>query len=70
METLTIELYNSSARKLLKDLEDLNILRVVKKKSSKPKNLADKFAGKISKKTATEMQINIDKSRKEWERDI
>ena len=66
MKTMTIELYNDSARKLIKDLEDLNILRVVKSSPRKQKNIADKFSGKLSEKTANQMQDYVAKGRKEW----
>lgn len=66
MKTLTIELYHDSARKLIKDLEDLKILKVVKTELKKKKDIASRFSGKLSVKTANELHTYVAKSRKEW----
>ncbi|MCO6485968.1 MAG: hypothetical protein J5I41_09375 [Saprospiraceae bacterium] len=70
MQTITIELLNEHALKLLQQLERLNILRLVvakKKSSQQPKR---QWAGSISKETAKRMLSNVEESRNEWERNI
>ncbi len=70
VETLTIELTSPLAYSRIKELEQLHILRVVKKIEKKKVPLSKKFAGILSKETGEKMQKYISKSRKEWERDI
>lgn len=52
---------------ILKEVEAL-----LKKASVSPKTtkLSDRFAGKLSAKTAKQLQDHIVQSRNEWERDI
>jgi len=52
---------------ILKEVEAL-----LKKASTPPKTtkLSERFAGKLSSKTAKQLQEHIVKSRNEWERDI
>lgn len=37
---------------------------------AKPAKLSDKYSGKLSKKLGQKLQKHVDKSRKEWERNI
>lgn len=66
MTTLTIELTSDKALKLLQDLEDLDIIRVVKKTGQLSK-LRSKIKTKMSEE-AIEQQLT--KLRNEWQRDI
>jgi len=63
MKTITIELLNEHALKLLKEMEDLKLLRLVdvQKRSSKKK-----WSGSISKETAEKLDAFVKKSRDEW----
>ena len=65
----TIELLNDNALNLLHDLERLNLLRFIKKETAKdvviqtampPKK---RFAGRISKTTAANLQEQLKQSR-------
>jgi len=69
MQIITVELLDDRALALLKQLEKLHILRFVtnEKLGNKPKR---QWAGSISKETAANMLLEIDKSRGEWERGI
>lgn len=69
MQVITVELLNDDALALLRQLEQLNILRLISsdKKKSKPKRL---WAGSISKETAIKMLEHTQESRSEWERSI
>ena len=67
--TIKVELLSDKALVLLQQLEQLNILRVVKEdvQASEHKR---QWAGSISRKTANELLERVEQSRKEWERDI
>jgi hypothetical protein len=66
MTTLTIELTNEKALKLLHDLEDLKIIRVIKN-PAKLSSLRSKIKTKMTN-TAIDGQMN--QLRSEWQRDI
>jgi len=67
MRIITVELLNENALSLLKQLEQLKVLRVIasKDRAEQPKR---KWAGSISKETAKKMLKHTDQSRDEWER--
>ena len=66
MKTLVIEVTNPKAYKLLKDLEDLNIIKILEK----PANLSS-LRGKIKTKMSNEdIDKQLDTLRNEWQRAI
>jgi hypothetical protein len=66
METILIELTNQKAYKLLKDLEDLNIIKVLKQPAS-----LSSLRGKIQTKMSSEdIDKQLDALRGEWQRAI
>jgi len=77
MDTYIIEITNSKAYKLLKDLEDLNIIKVLKKDRVKKtpevatSSTAD-FRGalKLSKEKFEDFQRHAQEIRKEWPENI
>lgn len=64
---VTIELLNDKALALLQQLEQLKVLRLVKSQEQPKKR---KWSGSISKDTAKEMLLSVEKSRSEWTQDI
>ncbi len=70
MMTITVELNTSKALKLLQDLEDLNLLRILAKDESDRPRLSEKYAGKLPVAVAEELQKNINLGREEWSRCI
>ena len=72
METVLIELTNQRAIALLRELEELNILKILKQtklpKAVKSQNLADRFAGKLDAANAASFHQQLKESRQEWER--
>ncbi|MFZ4582216.1 MAG: hypothetical protein ACOYM7_06150 [Paludibacter sp.] len=66
MDTVLIQIHNSKAYKLLADLEDLHILKVIKKGNQQKLSLSDKYAGKLTSKTTDELQEFVKQSREEW----
>ena len=67
MDTVLIELTNPKAFDLVKDLEALQIIRVVSRQTTEPQKLSERFAGKLSPETAKSLQKHITDSRDEWE---
>ena len=67
METLTIELNNPRTFFLLKELEDLALLRIVKK-HPQTNNVADLLSNCINSEQAALMNNELKQVRSEWER--
>ena len=72
METVTIELKKAKSMALLEDLEALDIIKIIRKKTppKPPRKLSDMFRGSISAQEADKFNEYVKKSRDEWERDI
>ncbi len=66
METVLVQINNNKAYKLLEDLEDLNILKVLKKSIQSGQKLSEKYAGKLPSDIANELQNYVTQSRNEW----
>ncbi len=66
METVLIQINNNKAYRLLEDLEDLHIIKVLKKSIQPQQKLSDKYAGKLPADVADELQNYITQSRNEW----
>ena len=66
METVLIQINNSKAYKLLEDLEDLQIIKVLKKTMEPQQKLSEKYAGKLPSELADELQNYVTQSRNEW----
>ena len=67
METVVVQINNSKAYKILADLEDLHILKVIKKSNKKTLSLSEKYAGKLTSKTVDALQDYVKLSREEWD---
>jgi len=68
MRTVTVELTNQYALRLLKDLELANIIRLVDRgiKTEKTK-LSEELRGAISKERAKELNEQLSQMREEWD---
>lgn len=66
METVLVQINNNKAYKLLEDLEDLNIIKVLKKSIEPTQKLSEKYAGKLPADVAQELQNFVTQSRDEW----
>lgn len=69
METVLIQIKNRKAYKLLKDLEGLSIIKVLKRSVQSNQKLSEKYAGKLPSDIADELQNYTDQSRKEWDKE-
>ena len=67
MEKLTIEFNNPKIFSLLKELEELSLLRIVKNQPQS-NNLADLLSNCISSEQAALMNEELKQMREEWER--
>lgn len=67
METILVQITNSKAYKILEDLEDLHIIKLLKTNEKPKQKLSDKYAGKLSSDVADELQNHVLQSRDEWE---
>jgi hypothetical protein len=70
METMQIEVLHPKAHNLLKDLEELKIIKILKKNTISIEKPSEYFRGSISKKAGEELKEFSKKSREEWERII
>lgn len=70
METVTIKLTTPKTMRLLEHLEELKLLKVLRKSHSGAESLADKYAGKLPADIASDIQKHIDESRREWDRSL
>lgn len=69
MQTITIDILNNKAIRLLQDLELLQLIRVRKeKKEANNLNLwASKYKGAMSKQSLSEIETQLNELRNEWE---
>jgi len=68
MDTIEIQILNNKALKLLRQLEDLQLVRIVRKHKKKEQTLSEKYAGKLPAEVAEDVQKYIARSRDEWKR--
>jgi hypothetical protein len=66
METVLVQINNNKAYKLLEDLEDLHIIKVLKKSILPHQKLSEKYAGKLPAEVADELQNDVTQNRNEW----
>lgn len=70
MDTLLIQINDPEAYKLLKKLEQQQLIRVIKKNSPGVGSLSEKYAGKLSKETAELLEKEVTQSREKWQNRI
>ncbi len=70
MDTIKVQLLNLKALPLLKQLEELNLIKLMD--DSNPlvssQKLSEQFRGKLSSKTVDALQKYVTQSRNEWDR--
>ena len=67
METMLIELTNEKAAKLLYELEELHLIKVLQKSRQAKEKLSTKYAGSLPGDVADEIQNYVAESRGEWD---
>ena len=66
METVLIRIDNKKAYRFLEDLEDLQVIKVLQKKTETNQKLSEKYAGKLPVDIADDLQKYVIESRNEW----
>ena len=66
MDTVLVQINNKKAYRLLEDLEDLDLIKVLKKSVQAQPKLSERYAGKLPSEVADELQNFVTKSRNEW----
>jgi uncharacterized membrane protein YukC len=66
MKTVTVELTNQNALRLLKDLELANIIRLIDTSIKEKIKLSAKLRGSMSKERAKELNDQLSQMREEW----
>lgn len=69
METVLVQINDSKAYKLLKDLEALNLIKVLGKNRNLSQKLSVKYAGKLPEDVVDALQLHVIQSRSEWDKD-
>jgi len=68
MQTLTIDIINENAVRLIRDLEMLKLIRVRKeKKEEKDISLAARYKGAMQKQDLTDIDNQLNDLRSSWE---
>ena len=70
MRTLTLDVLNDKAINLLKDLEDLKVIKLhedAEIHAKNPKNLAAKYSGAMTKQSIEEIEKQLNDLRAEWD---
>lgn len=67
MQTITIDIINNKAIRLLQDLELLQLIRVRKEKQQSETDWAAKYKGAMTKQPLTEVDNQLNELRNEWE---
>ena len=65
MDTVLVQINNKKAYRLLEDLEDLDLIKVLKKSVQAQPKLSEKYAGKLPSEVADELQNFVTQSRNE-----
>ena len=69
IQTITIDIINNKAFRLIQDLELLQLIRVHKEKQSSEKttNWEAKYKGAMQKQSLQDVDSQLNELRKEWE---
>jgi hypothetical protein len=67
METVLIQINNIKAYKLLKNLEDLHIIKVLKKSIVSKQKLSEKYKGVFTEEDAKNFNEHTQTMRGEWD---
>jgi hypothetical protein len=66
METVLVQINDKKAYKILKNLEEFQVLKILEKVMQPPQKLSEKYAGKLPSDIAEELQNYVTESRNEW----
>lgn len=68
MQTLLVEIKDITGLRILQELEQAHIIRLIHTGQEKtPQKLSERLRGSISKETAQEMNSELEQMRSEWQ---
>jgi rRNA processing protein Krr1/Pno1 len=67
IQTVTIDIINDKAMKLLQDLELLQLIRLRKEKTTSSSNWAERYKGAMSKQPLNDIDNQLNELRNGWE---
>lgn len=67
IKTITIDVINDKAMKLLEDLELLQLIKVRKEKTQSDSNSIKRYKGSMSKQPLSDIDKQLDELRNGWE---
>lgn len=67
IQTVTIDIINDKAMKLLQDLELLQLIRMRKEKTPSTTNWAERYKGAMSKQPIADIDNQLNELRNGWE---
>lgn len=70
MQTVLIEVTHPKAYKLLQDLEDLQLIKMVKRDSQPKMKLSERLAGSLTSQQADTLHKELQEMRDGWNRNI
>lgn len=70
MDKVVVQLTSPKTMKLLLELEELHLLKVLKSSRSGNKKLSEKYAGKLPIEIGKDLDKYVEQSRNEWENSI
>ena len=65
-DTVLIQLTNQKSLRLLQDLEELHLIKVLQGKTPVKTKLSDKYKGFITKEEGLQLNSHINQMRNEW----
>ncbi|MDZ4824022.1 MAG: hypothetical protein SH856_11230 [Flavobacteriales bacterium] len=68
MITYEVQITNRKAEKILKQLEELNLIKLFKRKKESPRISVADLAGTLSTEVTEALQKHITESREAWEK--
>ena len=66
METILVQIKDKKAYKLLENLEELNIIKLINKNVNPQQKLSEKYAGKLPSEIADQLQEYVTQIRNQW----
>jgi hypothetical protein len=67
IQTVTIDIINDKALKLLQDLENLQLIRLHKDQKSTKSQWTKRYKGAMTKQPLTEIDTQLNELRNQWE---
>ena len=67
MNTMLIQLTNKKAARFIHEMEDLELIKVLKEEKSIKTRISQKFRGILTKEKGRDLQEHIKKMRSDWQ---